>query len=227
MLQTRAIRFGAFELDVRSGELRKLGIRVRLPEQSVQLLLLLLERPGEVVLREDIRLRLWPNDTVVDYDHNINSVVQRLRTVLGEPAEKPRYIETVARRGYRFLGEVERIPPPDMVPDAGSSAQYRLIEKVGEGGMGVVYRAEDHRLQRQVAVKLLSSSGGRLPEIVRRRFEQEARAASALNHPNICTVFGLEDFAGRPAIVMELLEGETLAARLAHGALPVAEALRL
>lgn len=227
MLQSRAIRFGAFELDVRSGELRKLGIRVRLPEQSVQLLLLLLERPGEVVLREDIRLRLWPNDTVVDYDHNINSVVKRLRTALGESAEKLRYIETVARRGYRFTGEVERISRPDITPDAGSSAQYRLIEKVGEGGMGVVYRAEDHRLQRQVAVKLLSSSDGRLPEIMRRRFEQEARAASALNHPNICTVFGLEDFAGRPAIVMEFLEGETLAVRLVHGPLPVAETLRL
>src|ERR1700733_8295953 len=105
--RARQIRFGPFELDVRAGELRKHGIRLLLREQPLQILLLLLERPGEIVVRGEIRARLWPNETVVEFDHAINNAVRRLRDALGESAEKPRYIETVARRGYRFLGEVE------------------------------------------------------------------------------------------------------------------------
>jgi non-specific serine/threonine protein kinase len=91
----------------------------------------------------------------------------------------------------------------------------------------VVYRAEDLKLGRHVAVKFLPVVEGELPDSVLRRFEREARAASALNHPNICTIHGLEDFDGRPAIVMELVEGETLAARLARGRLPVEESVRI
>src|SRR5277367_1816789 len=104
--QARLFRFGPFELDVRAGELRKHGIRLKLREQPVRILLMLLEQPSEVVLREEIRLRLWPNNTIVEFDHGINAAVQKLRDALGESAESPRYIETVARRGYRFLGEM-------------------------------------------------------------------------------------------------------------------------
>jgi len=103
---TRLFRFDPFELDVRSGELRKHGIRIKLREQPVQILLMLLESPGEVVLREEIRRRLWPNNTQVEFDHGINAAIQKLRDALGESADSPRYVETVARRGYRFLGAV-------------------------------------------------------------------------------------------------------------------------
>src|SRR5689334_13351420 len=105
----RFVSFGPFELHVRAGELRKNGIRIKLREQPVQILLLLLEHAGEVVLREEIRFRLWPNNTIVEFDHGINAAIQKLRVALGDSAEQPRYIETVARRGYRFVGEVEKI----------------------------------------------------------------------------------------------------------------------
>jgi DNA-binding winged helix-turn-helix (wHTH) protein/Flp pilus assembly protein TadD len=107
-LQTRFLRFGVFELDVRAGELRKHGIRIKLRAQPIQVLVMLLEHPGEVVLREEIRNRLWPDNTVIEFDHGINSAIQKLRNALGESGDNPRYIETVARRGYRFLGEVQQ-----------------------------------------------------------------------------------------------------------------------
>src|SRR5215813_14113158 len=102
------VRFGPYELDARAGELRKFGIRIKLREQPVRILTLLLEKPGEVVLREEIRARLWPTGTQVEFDHGINAAIQKLRVALGDSAEHPRYIETVARRGYRFIGEVEQ-----------------------------------------------------------------------------------------------------------------------
>ena len=116
--RVRLFRFGPFELDVRSGELRKHGIRLRLREQPVRILLLLLEHPGELVVRTEIRDKLWPNETMVEFDPAINNAVRRLRDALGESAEKPRYIETVARRGYRFLGEVEVVETPASEPSA-------------------------------------------------------------------------------------------------------------
>src|ERR1041384_6397931 len=103
----RVFRFGEFELEARTGQLRRSGEHVRLQEQPYRILLMLLEHPGEVVLREEIRKRLWPNDTVVEISHGINAAVLRLREALGESAEDPRHIETVARKGYRFRGEVE------------------------------------------------------------------------------------------------------------------------
>ena len=101
------IRFVPFELDSRAGELRKHGIRIRLQEKPLQILLVLVERHGEAILRDEIRLRLWPNNTIVEFDHSINAAIKRLRDALGESAEAPRYVETLARRGYRFAGEVE------------------------------------------------------------------------------------------------------------------------
>ena len=104
------IRFGPFELDIRAAELRKAGLRIRLQDQTFQILRMLLDRPGEVVLREEIRNKLWPNGTVVEFDHSINAAVKRLRESLRDSVEKPRYIETLARRGYRFIGTVEAVP---------------------------------------------------------------------------------------------------------------------
>jgi Tol biopolymer transport system component/DNA-binding winged helix-turn-helix (wHTH) protein len=100
------IQFGVFEVDMKAGELRRNGIRVRLQEQPFQILTILLEHSGEVVTREELRGRLWPADTYVDFDHSLNAAVRRLRDALGDSAENPRFVETVARRGYRLLAPV-------------------------------------------------------------------------------------------------------------------------
>src|SRR5438876_441903 len=102
-LRDRAIQFGIFEVDLRSGELRKRGVKVKLQEQPLQILGILLEKPGEVVTREELRQRIWPADTFVDFDHGLNNAIRRLREALGDSAETPRYIETLSRRGYRFI----------------------------------------------------------------------------------------------------------------------------
>jgi len=99
-------RFGVYELDLRAGELRRQGLKVKLQEQPFQVLTQLLEKPGEVVTREELRNRLWPADTFVDFDHSLNAAIRRLRDALGDSAENPRFVETVARRGYRFLAPV-------------------------------------------------------------------------------------------------------------------------
>jgi TolB-like protein/DNA-binding winged helix-turn-helix (wHTH) protein len=101
----RRLRFGVFEVDVQTGELTKRGERLRLQEQPFQLLTVLLERPGELVTRDELRARLWPN-TIVDFDHGLNKAIGKIREALGDSAENPRFIETVARRGYRFIADV-------------------------------------------------------------------------------------------------------------------------
>ncbi len=113
-------RFGAFEVDLRSGELRKHGIRLKLQDQPFQVLALLLEHPGNVVTREELRQKLWPADTFVDFDSGLNSAVKKLRDTLGDSAEQPRYIETLPRRGYRFIARVENgdLPAPAAVPES-------------------------------------------------------------------------------------------------------------
>jgi TolB-like protein/DNA-binding winged helix-turn-helix (wHTH) protein/Tfp pilus assembly protein PilF len=103
-------RFGSFEIDLRAGELRKHGVRIRLQAQPFQILGMLLERPGEVVTREELRHALWPGDTFVDFDHGLNNAINRLREALGDSAESPRFLETLPRRGYRFIATMEGIP---------------------------------------------------------------------------------------------------------------------
>jgi DNA-binding winged helix-turn-helix (wHTH) protein/tetratricopeptide (TPR) repeat protein len=105
--RSRRTRFGVFEVDLRSGELYKHGIRLKLQDQPFQVLALLLERPGDVVTRDELRQKLWPADTFVDFDTGLNSAIKKLRDVLADSAEEPRYVETLPRRGYRFIGHVE------------------------------------------------------------------------------------------------------------------------
>jgi len=107
--QARRYRFGVFEADAATGELRKQGIRIKLNIQPFQVLLMLLERPGELLTREEISRDLWPDGTFVDYEHGVNSAVNRIREALGDPARNPRFIETLARRGYRFVAPVQLI----------------------------------------------------------------------------------------------------------------------
>lgn len=99
-------KFDEYEADLKAAELRKNGSRLKLQLQPFQVLVALLERPGDVVTREELRLRLWPQDTFVDFDHSLNTAIAKLRDVLGDSAAKPRYVETIAKRGYRFLGNV-------------------------------------------------------------------------------------------------------------------------
>jgi cholera toxin transcriptional activator len=109
----RRYRFGAFEADVSTGELRRQGIRLRLNAQPFQVLCLLLDRPGELLTRDEIARELWPDGVYVDADHGVHSAVNRIREALGDVASSPRFIETLARRGYRFVASVERIGPSE------------------------------------------------------------------------------------------------------------------
>jgi len=108
------VRFGAFEVNLESGELRKQGTRLRLQEQPFKILAALLDRPGQVVPREELVRHLWPDGTFVDFDRGLNAAVTRLRQALSDSAETPRYVETVARRGYRFLAPVEEVNRSDL-----------------------------------------------------------------------------------------------------------------
>ncbi len=105
---TRVARFGSFEVDLHAGELRKKGVRIRLQEKPFQMLSALLEHPGELIIREALRQRLWSSDTFVDFDGSLNTAVGKLREALGDSAENPRFVETVPRRGYRFIAPVEK-----------------------------------------------------------------------------------------------------------------------
>src|SRR5580692_1811118 len=112
----RIVRFGVFEVDLKASELRKHGFRMKLAEQPFQVLALLLERPGEIVTREELRARLWQGDTFVDFDHGLNNAVMRVREVLLDSSDHPRYIETIPRRGYRFVAPVEEAAGPANSP---------------------------------------------------------------------------------------------------------------
>src|SRR5215468_12514309 len=102
------IRFGPFDADLQTQELRKHGVRLRLPGQSFQILKMLLQRPGVLVAREELRKALWPSDTFVDFEHGLNGAVKRLRETLGDDADNPQFVETLPRRGYRFIGSIDK-----------------------------------------------------------------------------------------------------------------------
>jgi DNA-binding winged helix-turn-helix (wHTH) protein len=111
----RLLRFSVFEVSLNSGELFKQGRKVKLQEQPFELLLALMERPGAVISREDLKQKVWPSDTVVDFDHGLNRAINKVRDALGDSADSPRFIETVPRRGYRFIGSIQtesRAQPP-------------------------------------------------------------------------------------------------------------------
>jgi TolB-like protein/DNA-binding winged helix-turn-helix (wHTH) protein len=111
----RVLRFGPFQADVQAGELRKDGEKVSLQDQPFHVLVALLDRPGEIVWREDLRQQVWPEDTFVEFDHALNTAVKKIRSALGDCANSPEYVETIPKRGYRFLAPVEMVdePPPN------------------------------------------------------------------------------------------------------------------
>ena len=233
-------RFGAFEFDRSSRELRKGGTRLRVPDQSLAILAMLLERPGELVSREAIQARLWPNGTVVEFEHSVNSAVKRLREALLDNAATPRFVETLPRKGYRFVGMLEPAvggqpggqpgeqpgeqpdeQPPGLTPGTILS-HYRILSEAGRGAMGVVYKAEDTTLGRTVALKFLPEElDTHAPALERLR--REACMIGALNHPGICTLYELGESSGRVFLAMEFLEGETLRDRMAQGSVKEGE----
>src|ERR1700727_2826934 len=121
------LRFGVFEVDLRAGELHKHGLGVRLQDQPFQVLAMLLEPPGAVVTREELQKRLWPADTFVDFDHGLNKAINKIREALGDSAESPRFVETVSRRGYRFLAEVKDSEVPVRNPELGAQPRPPAI----------------------------------------------------------------------------------------------------
>jgi TolB-like protein/DNA-binding winged helix-turn-helix (wHTH) protein/Flp pilus assembly protein TadD len=128
-------RFGVFELDLRAGELRKHGLLVRLQEQPFQVLTMLLEHPGEVVTREELQKKLWPANTFVDFDHGLNKAINKIRDALGDSAESPRFVETVARRGYRFIAEVKAadadpVRSPELITPPHPTAEIQGLQSL-------------------------------------------------------------------------------------------------
>jgi TolB-like protein/DNA-binding winged helix-turn-helix (wHTH) protein/Tfp pilus assembly protein PilF len=129
LTSVECVRFGEYEAHLRSRELRRDGATVRLPDQSFEVLAMLLEQPGALVAREDLRKRMWPADTFVDFDHGLNNAVKRLRDALGDSADVPRFVETLPRRGYRFIGKIDIAEPEAAVQipkqEANVSGQYQ------------------------------------------------------------------------------------------------------
>src|SRR6185436_2835694 len=114
------VRFGVFEADLRAGELRKSGIRIKLQSQPFKLLAILLANPGEIVSREELQRQIWGSETVVNFDHSLGTAVNKVREALGDSAENPRYIETLAKRGYRFIAPVQSIDAADAASTSSS-----------------------------------------------------------------------------------------------------------
>jgi DNA-binding winged helix-turn-helix (wHTH) protein len=194
----RTWRFGVFELDAWSGELRRNGTLVKLREQPASILLLLLEHAGQMVTREQLRHHLWPSDTFVDFDHSLNSAVMKLREALGDSADKPLYIETIPRKGYRFVAPVlepptrSEHPIPDKRTSLDSSDDATATGKHKYFWVLFAWSVSDGVVERPSLQSIRAKAMGRLCRLLRRRDclgaacahrEKEDQTISALHQP--------------------------------------------
>lgn len=190
-------RFGAFEVDFRAGELLKNGRRIRLQDQPLQVLAMLLEQPAEVVTREELRQRLWPTDTFVDFDHGLNNAINRLRDALNDSAEAPRFIETLPRRGYRFVSQVER----EVIPDLPAAQENSPVPQRQEqaGSVTTLHASPPRRRTPWIALGSaalgLSLLLGLAVSAWRGKFSSSAHAM----HIEAIAVLPLENMTGDPA----------------------------
>jgi DNA-binding winged helix-turn-helix (wHTH) protein len=183
------IRFDPFDADLQTQELRKHGVRIRLPGQSFQILRMLLDRPGSLVTRDELQKALWPTDTFVDFDHSLNAAVKRLREALGDSADEPKLVETLPRRGYRFIGTItppiKATEPPNVLPAANVTAAAETL--LAEGSRWTSSKI--------AAVLLAGLLGTVLVAFVTQRWRHAAKFAA----PAAVPFTALSGEAGHPA----------------------------
>jgi|SRR6516162_1045078 DNA-binding winged helix-turn-helix (wHTH) protein len=202
-------RFGAFVVDVRASELLKSGKKIKVQLQPMQVLAALLEQPGEIVTRDELRKRIWPEDTFVDFEHSLNTAVKKLRQALGDRASKSKYIETLPRRGYRFLPEVEASESKTgMKPAVSSRLAGKVFELVAEEGTGCVVAPADEkafeewerltRLKDDVGVSIMITD----KRLLLLEAGNQVRLLGVEKNPGLCEVRILEgEHYGKTALV--------------------------
>ena len=235
----QSISFGPFEFDAASGLLYRGQHEILLPLRAGKVLGVFLRQPGEVLSKDELLGEVW-RDAFVGED-SLTQAISMIRSALGDDPRDPTYVQTIPKRGYRFIAEVivepsaeedrpdepvATIPAKAAIGAGGRLGHYAILDELGSGAMGVVYRARDTVLEREVAIKLLPedfvSDPGRVA-----RFEREAKLLAAVSHPNIAAIYSLEETDGSKFPVMELVEGETLEQKLRSGPINVDEALEI
>ena len=217
-------RLGEWLVQPRLNRITRGDSTVSIELKMMQVLVCLAQHAGDLVTRQGLIDTVWATEFISE--NILTRAIAELRRVLGDDARNSSYIETIHRRGYRLLAK----PGPVSEEESSISrtpSHYLLLEHLGGGGMGVVYRAEDAKLGREVALKFLLKELSRDPD-ARDRFIREARAASALDHPHICTIHEIDETPdGQLFIVMAYYDGETLKKKIERGPLPVDEAVRI